>query len=436
MATLTFTLGFKTDELRNLDLPIEIRKPNSTLIARILASKPFERLRPGRYYASASLPGGQQLVKMFEMSDQDLTIELAPEPEDESMHEWEETAHYLQTPRVTEQEWSGVAFQKGRMAEDFHVTPVVNAQFRLFSGNPVTGPLELKPRWSGLTVGNFEPGRIVQFRVLLQSDPVIVQLIEPGGTVRNMTVPATPFSDALLVFERRTDGTCRMDVHVENTTADMLLRYSSGTATVAAGEASRSVMLDAERLLQDKRQDPIAAAIAATAILRFGQLKWLHEWTANLDAWFTWSPDSASIHGEHLARRGRHPEAAERFFEVPKRGLPLISDALFYAVERLKWYADLKAEHAAGIDQDRARDELAKLLPFAGFVHRQRPLTSYTGIDPRTPTSDSGPVGRTLEAIDLAEWLGDAGPHSNSFGGPTESRSPGNDAAPAVSRKR
>ena len=109
MALVTFVLGFKTGELRSLDLPIEVRKHDSTIVARTLASQAVD-VRPGHYYASARLPGGQRLLQPFEMGDQPQTVTLVPDPEDESAHEWEETSHYLQTPRSDRQRAGGGGF--------------------------------------------------------------------------------------------------------------------------------------------------------------------------------------------------------------------------------------------------------------------------------------------------------------------------------------
>src|SRR2546423_15128052 len=98
---------------------------------------------------------------------------------------------------------------------------------------------------------------------------------------------------------------------------------------------STSPELDAEELLEDKQQDPIAAAVGGYALLRFSALERLHDWTANLHSWFEWLPDGAAIRGEHLARMGQHDEALDAFLTLPSRGLPLFSDGLAYAVNRL-----------------------------------------------------------------------------------------------------
>jgi hypothetical protein len=434
MPTLTITLGFKTQELRALDLPVEIRKPNSALVARTSAAGAVT-LRPGSYYASAELPGGQQLLHAFEIADQDLTIVLSPEPEDESRNEWQEVTHYLQAPAQPRRESPSRDLQ-GRIVRGLESAPgpaMVQARFRLFAGNPLTGSIGVKPRMADVTVHAFEQGRAVQFRVSVGQDPLIVQLIEPGAAVRNMVVAAAPFTTSLIAFSRRPDATCTMDVHLDHGTADMLLRYGASSSTSAAAQTSRSTLLDAERLLMEKGQDPIAAAVGGAAILRFGELKWLHDWTANLYRRFTWLPDGAAIHGEHLARRGKHVEAAACFVDVPERGLPLLSDALFYTVERLKWYAGIKPEEAPDIDQARVNDALEQLLPWATLAHRQRPITSYPGLDPRTPSSDPAPdsLKGIQETVELAEWLGDPGTRSNTPAGGSQSVAPAGTGAVA-----
>jgi hypothetical protein len=409
MANITFTLGFKSAELRHLSLPIQVHKLNSALVARIVALKPVP-LQPGRYYASAVLPAGQQLLQEFEVSDEDKTVELVPDTEDLASNEWQEAAHYLQAARPPAWNERAAAhpvptFGLESKSDDPAPARVIS-RVRMFEGNPTSGTLALRPWTEVASVTNVEQGAVVQFRVSPHPVPLLAQLIEPAGAVQNMMVPVTPETPALLVFTRRPDATCRMEAHLENATADMLLRYIGASATKAAEEASRALLDGAEQLLADKRRDPLAAAIGATAILRFGRLEWLHTWTSHLDGWFDWFPDGAAIYGEHLARKGNHVDAAVRFCDVPRRGLPLLSDALFNTVERLKWYTELTPERAGGIDQAEARKALANLLPFAAVAHRQRSITSFPGDDPTTPQAEAPTVPDPgSEAIDLAGWL-------------------------------
>jgi hypothetical protein len=251
-----------------------------------------------------------------------------------------------------------------------------------------------------------------------------------------MAIPLAPFGEALLVFTRREDGGCAMEAHLLNNTADLLLRYCV-TATLAAGVTVQSRLLDAESLLSEKDADPVAAAVAAGAILSYGELQWLHDWTERLDLRFSWLPDGAAIHAEHLARRGRHVEAAARFFEVPMRGLPVLGDALVFTIERLKWYSSLNPQHAQGIDVNRAADALAKLNPFGLAAHRGRPVTSYSGLDPRQPSQDLWDgLQMPADSVDLAEWLGEGGTRNVRGGGGALSNAPTIYAPPAIVSSR
>ena len=59
MTGVEFELTFKTDALKQLDLPVEIRKPNMVLVKRVLASEKVD-LEPGTYYVGIKMPAGQE----------------------------------------------------------------------------------------------------------------------------------------------------------------------------------------------------------------------------------------------------------------------------------------------------------------------------------------------------------------------------------------
>jgi hypothetical protein len=70
-----------------------------------------------------------------------------------------------------------------------------------------------------------------------------------------------------------------------------------------AGELTRERQL-LENALSDKLQSPLAAAIAATVLIRCGALEQLHDWPRNLADWFPTMPDGAVLWAETLLRRG------------------------------------------------------------------------------------------------------------------------------------
>lgn len=164
--------------------------------------------------------------------------------------------------------------------------------------------------------------------------------------------------------------------------------------------------LQAEQLLFEKLQHPIAAAVGAYALLRFGDLDRLHSWTENLKNWFDWLPDGAAIRGEHLARLGKHEAALSVFLELPSRGLPIFSDGLSYAIDRLKLYTTAVD---TGFEQEaiaKARVELQQLRRFAAFVDFRQPLLTFTGMNPGNPDNEtlSGNIG-DIEGLDVTQYL-------------------------------
>ncbi len=417
MPQVAFRLDFKSFELQSLDLPIEIRKLNATLMARPLSTEHIE-LPGGRYYATASLPAGQRLLSTFEVIDppvQDpLVVTLAPEPEDESPHEWEEVPHFLgrggtggaiQYDAMTK----GTAFEsiettdrpRFRSARRAASPPLL----RVFSGNVVERTHRADPAGAVLRPTEFEQDRLVQFEVPGRDASIVAQLVEPGGPVQNMALPVSSANRLRLVVDRRS-GQLQMEAYLENSAANMLLQYVGAGVANAAATASRSATVNGEQLLMQKMADPIAAAVGAYALLRLGSLDQLHDWTSHLRARFAWLPDGAAICGEHLARLGQHEEAFEAFAEVPGRGLPAFADGLFYTVERVKLYASRQSKSQQRVDPGRAQSVFEKLQPFAGLVGRERPITTYPGMDVAEPDTEDAPTNFTaVDGLDLSQWF-------------------------------
>ena len=421
MPQVAFRLDFKSFELQSLDLPIEIRKLNATLMARPLSTE-LVKLPAGQYYATASLPAGQRLLSTFEVIDppvQDpLVVTLAPDPEDESPHEWEEVPHFLGRSKASMTLRPEPQTKKGSLESSLETTrprfrsarPAASAPLlRVFSGNVVERTHRAEPTREVLRQTEFEHDRLVQFEVPGRDAPLIAQLVVPGGRVQNMALPVSGANRLRLVVDRRS-GRLQMEGYLENSAANMLLQYAGAGVANAAATASRAAALDGEQLLMQKMADPIAAAVGAYALLRIGSLDQLHDWTSNLRARFGWLPDGAAICGEHLARLGRHQEAFEAFAEVPRRGLPAFADGLFYTVERVKLYASRQAKSQQRIDPARAQAVFDQLQAFAGLARRQRPITTYPGIDVAEPDTSDAPVNFTADdGLKLSQWFSDRG---------------------------
>lgn len=412
MADLTFRLDFKTKALRSLELPIEVRRPNAALITTALSSETIN-LPVGEYYATTLLPGGQRLVTPFTLTgspEQELlSVVLAPDPEDASPYEWEEVSHFLGRSAALRQSASQTTGDPDKSSaterDDPEWTPPAPS-LRVYTGNVIKRTYTLESAPAILGGGLADPGRLVEFLVPPGSDLLLAQLVQPGGTVRNITLPRSPEVGVRLAVALMPTGDHRIEARLANHTADMLLQYSGNGASTTATIAGRSSAVDGERLLRAKSADPIAAAVGAYSILRVGDVKRLHDWTTNLRERFYWLPDGAAIHGEHLARMGEHANAVHAFALIPERGLPLFSDGLFYAVERLQLYCNRTWKHGTRLDADLARAVLRKLEPFALFMRRQRPLSTYPGLDISRPDNTPAPENwRNELALNLSPYL-------------------------------
>jgi hypothetical protein len=400
MPGLTFRLDFETEALRSLELPIEVRRPNAALITTALSSETLD-LPVGEYYATTRLPGGQRLVTPFTLTESaeqtPQPVVLAPDPEDASPHEWEEVTHFLGRSAAARQAASpsSAGPDQRYAAADSDSSDAATAwpapQLCVYSGNVIRRTHVLESAPAVLGHGRADPGRLAQFDVPPGRELLVAQLVQPGGPVQNIALPRSPEVGVSLVVSLIPAGDHRIEARLANHTADMLLQYSGYGAATTATIAGRSWAVDGEQLLRAKSADPIAAAVGAYAILRVGDVTRLHDWTANLLEWFGWLPDGAAIYGEHLARMGRHADAVDAFAQIPARGLPFFSDGLFYAVERLRLYSNRKWKNAGRLDVSLARSVLDELEPFAPLMRRQRPVSTYPGLDVSEPDSASAP---------------------------------------------
>jgi hypothetical protein len=117
--------------------------------------------------------------------------------------------------------------------------------------------------------------------------------------------------------------------------------------------------------------DPIAAAVGAYALFAICRTRPPPRLDREPLQLFQRLPDGAAIRAEHLARLGAHDDAVDTFLKLLDRGLPLFTDGLAYALDRLRLYRDTGAYER--LDAKRAQrasilfDELIRLAPNVDF---------------------------------------------------------------------
>lgn len=169
------------------------------------------------------------------------------------------------------------------------------------------------------------------------------------------------------------------------------------------GEYNRDVVkYDGRATALRQKKDPLAAAVGAYTLLRFGELDRLHNWTENLKNWFKWLPDGLTIRAEHLAQLGKHEEALDLLLELPARGVPIFSEGLSISIDRLGLYLTAPKQFSAD-KLSRAHGLMKRLRRFAAFADFNAAILSYTGLDPTEPEDrelDRETI-RALAGIDL-----------------------------------
>jgi hypothetical protein len=404
MPRVDFQLRFHSDELRGLEVPIEIRQPMLTqaergqtwfkLVQRTLPSQGAD-LERGTYLVSAKLPGGQELSSHVRVDDEDLTVLLEPEADERSPNESEEVSRYL-----TRQARPLKPSQEDAL-------PASQLYVRTFTGDVSRAGQRI-----------VAPDHVVQekwqtderIQLVLPPNVRVVQLVREGETPLNALVPAFGGSSSLLVVWPRQPGVPCFELHLDYAPADLVLGYVAQGTWDAASVAIASPKLAGERLLEGKLTHPLAAAVGAYALLRLNALERLHTWTQNLCRWFPELPDGAAIWGEHLARVGRDDEALSAFLDVARRGLPLFREGLSYTITRLRRYghqldrSSARRPGPATSRDDEIAEALARLEPFMLFADLRRPVLTYPGLEPSRPgqvVANAGDIAALGPALKL-----------------------------------
>jgi hypothetical protein len=333
-------------------------------------------------------------------------VVLTPDPEDESPNESLEVAHYVMGQKYGLAREAVDSEFLGKEADE------IVAKLRLLAGNCLEGSMRERRAWG--TIQPLEPPcyGVARFDVL-DPDLGIIQLLQPNTPPINVRVPTSHhprYQGCRLVVTLQPDGLLSIDIELKNPMANVLLQYYEGGFFGEAASIATSPNLSAERLLAGKMNDPIAATIAAYTLLRLGDLDRLHDWTRNLRDWFSWLPDGIPIRAEHLARLGEHERALLTLLDLPSRGLPVFSDGLSHAINRLRVYANLPLDKSpfAGTELFSSGQALLKQLQrFAAFADFQKLILFFTGTKPHEP--DDEPFDGDLEShsgLDVAPHLG------------------------------
>jgi hypothetical protein len=328
------------------------------LVGRTVASGALD-VPPGMYFVTASLPSGEQVTQQVNVtgSASPIVVELPGIPSDAagaarrtlSADDLARVSqyHYLQEPVPLE----------------------LLPEFNLWVGNLVSGSMR---RVEGEVPALSLEGRVIDGRdetqcARLRNDDGEQWFVLPAWTESECRIVDLILRPADLVIE------------LQNPQANLLLQLRAKGKVSDEQTALESWSLTSERLLRDKRRDPVAAVVSAYTLLRFNELERLHDWTRNMFRWFETLPDAAVIYGEHLGRLGRHEEALAALLTLGARGLPLFSEGIGLAIDRLTLYERYGGK-TFSTEQSRAAAKLSnRLEDFAAIADLARPTTTLRG---------------------------------------------------------
>jgi V8-like Glu-specific endopeptidase len=234
----------------------------------------------------------------------------------------------------------------------------------------------------------------------------VLQVIQPGRPTLNIVLPISPAAGCNVVIRRCVVSApvrdeVSFDVHMSNVKADFFLRYSAqGMLTEASqllrDEKQQQALGQATQLLNDKYEDPVAATVGAYGLLKFGNND-RRDWIKNLCNDFSWLPDGAAIEAECLAREGKNEESLRTFLKLADRGIPLFTDGLIFAVDRLESFTRAGSSGAPNEEIKRARSLLELLRTYCQFLDLNKQISRYTGRMPHLPSAEPASVPPELE---------------------------------------
>lgn len=193
------------------------------------------------------------------------------------------------------------------------------SEIELTLTGPDGGPLTIGTARQGLQlVDDNADGevRLWRFTTSYQGSPPRMIAVDWGEGVSTVTIPA-PWNGAEtidLLYDRQAKGIpVRVDVRDRERSA-ILSYLGAGLMAEAAAAAGRSDLSgDVTRLIQEKTNNPLAAAAGAyIALATPGAQRdvdtWL-PWLGNLENWFTWLPDGPIVRARATQINARSADA-------------------------------------------------------------------------------------------------------------------------------
>jgi hypothetical protein len=150
---------------------------------------------------------------------------------------------------------------------------------------------------------------------------------------------------------------------------------TSATEIILSPESAQ----DLERVLFEKVEAPLGAAIAGLLLVKGQVWPRLHHWLRNVSFQFPWFADGAALRAEQMLRQhpsepGARKEALEHLLQLDQRELPILAEVLGMTYSRLLEFAD-DSELLTG----KTRDIMTRLVErYRSAISNARPGGLFT----------------------------------------------------------
>lgn len=214
----------------------------------------------------------------------------------------------------------------------------------------------------------------------------LLELDNPSKPLQYITLPPSQDIKCHIKRSSLSSGAGAYDVTLKIAKQDAQALLSLMTS----GDMARAKSLDdAEVLLFEKQEDPVAAAIGGYYLLKTRSLERLHSWPNNLANWYGWLPDGCIIHAWQMImdNNGYNNNILirSRLLEAVERGMPVFTEGL-----RLLYEGLAMCSFDFGIDDTAIRKALNDVKDFLSNTDMSKETTSYTGNYPDLPTDARG----------------------------------------------
>jgi hypothetical protein len=407
MRKISIEVRFKSlnEAAELVELPVQIRRSDMSLVRRDLTNRSIE-IDVGEYVISCRLPTGNEIHRTITVtSDKNQTFEIDSSSDIEDLSgDGEKSGNINQSPKVERIAFDVDILGKGLMGTVFDHSEVrklgnrygtrasERLQLRCYRLTPERAAEWLWAQDISEQIRN-DKEFVAPFPIELRG-PFVYQLLQSGMPGINVHIADWRYDNyTKLKIEpsKSKRGKYELNLKFGIQRVDVLMSYLRHNLFDQTRQLLQLQSTFAEQLLEEKRANPLGAAVGAYALLKLGNVAQLHDWTGNLFNWFPWLPDGAAIHGEFLARNGQHKQALNAFLKMGERGLPTFSDGLSYALDRLRIYTTVTDRQSDQIDVKSAKALLERLIPYATHSDFNQSFLTYTGINPLEP--DGKPWG-------------------------------------------